>query len=262
MTADHLQERKRPAATGRDFEGASHASNLQVHGTSDRPSVAITSRDIAELLQVRHDNVKRTIDRLVDRGILAFPQTEEKATAGRPALEYVFAGELGKRDSIVVVAQLSPEFTARLVDRWRQLEAQAAGTGPMIPQSLPEALRLAADLAEQAQHQARRLEEQAPDVDFVARFVRARDSYSLREAAKVTGIPERMFLERLLHDGILFRMQGDRLMPRAEYHHRGFFQVKAGQANGKAYSQTRFTARGMEWIGKRFAAKEITHGGG
>ena len=35
---------------------------------------------------------------------------------------YVFEGEQGKRDSIVVVAQLSPEFTARLVDRWRELE--------------------------------------------------------------------------------------------------------------------------------------------
>lgn len=30
---------------------------------------------------------------------------------------------IGKRDSYVIVAQLSPEFTARLVDRWQALEA-------------------------------------------------------------------------------------------------------------------------------------------
>ena len=37
---------------------------------------------------------------------------------------YVFEGEQGKRDSIIVVAQNCPEFTARLVDRWQELEKQ------------------------------------------------------------------------------------------------------------------------------------------
>lgn len=35
-----------------------------------------------------------------------------------------FESEEGKRDSIIVVAQLSPEFTARLVDRWKELEEE------------------------------------------------------------------------------------------------------------------------------------------
>ncbi|MBK5927091.1 hypothetical protein CCR87_07015 [Rhodobaculum claviforme] len=33
---------------------------------------------------------------------------------------------LGQRDTYIVVAQLSPEFTARVVDRWQELEVQAA----------------------------------------------------------------------------------------------------------------------------------------
>ena len=33
----------------------------------------------------RHDNVKRTIETLVERGVIASPQIEEKPTAGRPA---------------------------------------------------------------------------------------------------------------------------------------------------------------------------------
>lgn len=36
---------------------------------------------------------------------------------------YVFSGEKGKRDSLVV-AQLSPEFTGAIVDRWIELEKQ------------------------------------------------------------------------------------------------------------------------------------------
>ncbi|HBC0994438.1 TPA: Rha family transcriptional regulator, partial [Escherichia coli] len=82
----------------------------------------MTSIEIAELVGKRPDNVKRTIEHLAERGVISFPQIEEKPTAGRPASYYVFEGEQGKRDSIVVVAQLSPEFTARLVDRWRELE--------------------------------------------------------------------------------------------------------------------------------------------
>ncbi|EPW1053417.1 Rha family transcriptional regulator [Escherichia coli] len=87
----------------------------------EKPSM--TSIEIAELVGKRPDNVKRTIEHLAERGVISFPQIEEKPTAGRPASYYVFEGEQGKRDSIVVVAQLSPEFTARLVDRWRELES-------------------------------------------------------------------------------------------------------------------------------------------
>lgn len=107
--------------------------------------ISMTSREISDLVDSRHDSVKRTIETLVKRGVIASPQTVEKPTAGRTAIEYLFTGEQGKRDSIVVVAQLSPEFTARLVDRWQELEAGLN----TLPQNLPDALRLAADLAEQ-----------------------------------------------------------------------------------------------------------------
>jgi phage regulator Rha-like protein len=53
---------------------------------------------------------------------------------------------VNQRDSYVIVAQLSPEFTARLVDRWQELEKQVAQ--PQVPQSFAEALRLAADTQE------------------------------------------------------------------------------------------------------------------
>ncbi|EFD2953112.1 DNA-binding protein [Escherichia coli] len=61
---------------------------------------------------------------------------------------YVFEGEQGKRDSIIVVAQLSPEFTARLVDRWRELEEQ-------VRQPLTEIEMIAAMAANAVQQQKR-----------------------------------------------------------------------------------------------------------
>ncbi|EHL0515956.1 Rha family transcriptional regulator [Escherichia coli] len=87
----------------------------------------MTSIEIAELVGSRQDSVKRTIETLAKKSVIQFPQSveiENKQSVGprRFSKAYIFEGEQGKRDSIIVVAQLSPEFTARLVDRWRELE--------------------------------------------------------------------------------------------------------------------------------------------
>ena len=93
--------------------------------SSNTPSM--TSLEIAELVGSRHDSVKRTIETLAKRGVIVLPPVgifESINNLGLPQKTklYVFSGEQGKRDSLVVVAQLSPEFTGRLVDRWQELE--------------------------------------------------------------------------------------------------------------------------------------------
>jgi phage regulator Rha-like protein len=91
-------------------------------------AVRMTSHEMAELTGKRHDNVKRTIETLVEQGVIHKPQIEDCGRINGLGLKqsmeiYVF--DLAhKRDSFVVVAQLSPEFTAALVDRWQQLEAK------------------------------------------------------------------------------------------------------------------------------------------
>lgn len=100
----------------------------------------MSSREIATLVESRHDDVKRSIERLAERGVIQLPPTAEvKNHLGQTVKEY----RVGKRDSYVIVAQLSPEFTARLVDRWQELENGA------IPKTLPDALRAYADELEQ-----------------------------------------------------------------------------------------------------------------
>lgn len=107
--------------------------------------LTMSSREIAELLGCRHDSVKRTIDTLARKNLVTFTQTVEPTRGGgKPVTLY----HVGKRDSYVIVAQLSPEFTAKLVDRWQELEAQVAAA-PKVPQTFAEALRLAAELEEQ-----------------------------------------------------------------------------------------------------------------
>ncbi len=94
-------------------------------------NVTMSSKEIAELVESRHDSVKRTIERLAERDVIIQPPMVDgiKSANGTIISEY----QISKRDSYVIVAQLSPEFTARLVDRWQELEATAK---PMSPAEL------------------------------------------------------------------------------------------------------------------------------
>lgn len=92
---------------------------------------SMTSLEISELVGSRHDKVKQSIERLADREVIVLPPLGDvpfvdESGRNRTTSAYIFTGENGKRDSIVVVAQLSPEFTGRLVDRWQALESGEA----------------------------------------------------------------------------------------------------------------------------------------
>lgn len=113
--------------------------------SSNQDQLTMGSRDIADVVESRHDSVKRTIKRLAERGAISLPPLVEVTAERSRRNETITEYQVGKRDSYVVVAQLSPEFTARLVDRWQELES---GRSHSLPQTLPEALRLAADMAE------------------------------------------------------------------------------------------------------------------
>ena len=211
--------------------------------------LTMSSREIADLVESRHDSVKRTIERLQDKGLIQLtPMVEVKNHLGQVVTEY----QLIKRDSYVVVAQLSPEFTARLVDRWQELENQQM---PQIPQTLSEALRLAADQAEQIERQNLLLEKQRPKVEFVQRYVEAGTTKSLRETAKILKVPERAMIDCLVGDGLLFRQSGN-LLPYQKYHAKGLFDVKTGTTEyGHNYTQTRVTSKGIEYIASRYASE-------
>lgn len=211
--------------------------------------LTMSSREIADLVESRHDSVKRTIERLQDKGLIQLtPMVEVKNHLGQVVTEY----QLIKRDSYVVVAQLSPEFTARLVDRWQELENQQI---PQIPQTLSEALRLAADQAEQIEKQNLLIEQQRPKVEFVQRYVEAGTTKSLRETAKILKVPERAMIDCLVGDGLLFRQSGN-LLPYQKYHAKGLFDVKTGTTeHGHNYTQTRVTSKGIEYIASRYASE-------
>ncbi|ENB5316169.1 phage antirepressor KilAC domain-containing protein [Escherichia coli] len=218
-------------------------------------AIKMTSIEIAELVGSRHDKVKQSIERLAVRGVIRNPPMvvfEKINNLGllRGVEAYVFEGEQGKRDSIIVVAQLSPEFTARLVDRWRELEGATA----KIPQTFSEALRLAADLEDQKAELEKQLALAAPKVEFADRVGEA-SGILIGNFAKVVGIgPNKLFAWMRDHK-ILIASGSRRNVPMQEYMDRGYFTVKETAVNTNHGIQisftTKITGRGQQWLTRK-----------
>ena len=87
------------------------------------PAETMSSLEIAELTNNRHDNTVRLIKSLINKDLILAPQFEERDyedTRGKKQPCYI----LDKTASILVVARQSPEFTAKIIDRWQSLEKQ------------------------------------------------------------------------------------------------------------------------------------------
>ncbi|HHF6437167.1 TPA: phage antirepressor KilAC domain-containing protein [Haemophilus influenzae] len=212
--------------------------------TKENASIlTMSSREIAEITHKEHKNVLRVIRDLIEQNLVA--QIEPlKFEYRNQWFDYY---ELNKRDTFVVVARLSPEFTAAVVDRWQALENRQKPTA-LIPQSFSEALMLAAQL------QAEK-ERNAPKVAFVDHYVEVGTSKSFRETAKILKMPERALVNRLVEDKYLYRQSGV-LLPYQSARTKDLFTVKTGTAeHGHNYTQTRVTSKGIEFIASRYASE-------
>lgn len=220
--------------------------------------LVMSSREIADLVESRHDSVKRAIERLAENGVISRPPLVDGAKSSNGIVEKVYL--VNKRDSYVVVAQLSPKFTARLVDRWQELEEQAAG-GFKIPKTRSEALRLAADLEErnealESKNLAleHKIETDRPKVEFAEAVRNLDGSCLVREFAKVLGTGQNRLYKRLRDDGFLMANNE----PYQHYIDRGWFVRIEGipftDSNGKAHPTfvTRITGKGQVGLEKRY----------
>lgn len=142
----------------------------QVIQASNVDQVTMTSAEIADLVESRHDKVKQSIERLAKRGVIQLPPMGEVQNhLGQRVSVY----SVGKRDSYVIVAQLSPEFTARLVDRWQELEQRVNDAYRLPDFNNPAAAARAwADAVEQTQKLAIENQQVRQDLEHLqAHFV-------------------------------------------------------------------------------------------
>lgn len=211
---------------------------------------AMTSLEIAGLCDKRHDHVMADIRNMLQQLNIQSPEFSGDYRDDRGRSYPLF--HLPKDLCLTLVSGYSVVLRKRIIDRWLELEN---GQQVSVPQSLPEALRLAADLAEQKQRLADELAAAAPKVEFVDRYCTASGSMSFRQVAKLLKAKEPEFRLFLIENDIMYRLSGT-LTPRHQHISAGRFEVKTGTSNttNHAFSQARFTAKGVQWVGGLWAA--------
>lgn len=97
--------------------------DLVVDGRACGDAATMSSREIARLVDARHNDVVATIERLHGKGLLrSSRKTRKERTGGRPVDVY----DLTERDTHLIVAGYSDEHRAKVIDRWIELEAKQA----------------------------------------------------------------------------------------------------------------------------------------
>jgi phage antirepressor YoqD-like protein len=186
-----------------------------------RPPLMMTSLEIAELVEVRHDSVRRSIEMIAERGGLILPQIVEVSTDAVKGPRSVRVYILNERDTMVVVAQLSPEFLGRVIDRWRWLEAQFVKAAPVaVDMNDPELLRellltytgRVIELQKDVGHLERTVQVMTPQVEALHRIALepADDApVSLRAAAKNCCVPPLWLVNWMIANKWLYRGAGE-----------------------------------------------------
>lgn len=206
------------------------------------------TREIAELLGKQHSNIKISAQRLAASGVIGTLATQEFSHNGNVYEEY----RLNKRDSLILVAQNCPEFTAQIVDRWQELESQQ---GRQIPQTYAAALLEAGRLALEVEQKNHLLAVQAPKVAFADRVAGDDKGVNIGNYARAVGLGQNVMFRALRDNRILMSGGNRHNLPFQDYIERGYFTVKEGTRTHNDETITTFTpmvtGKGQQWLTKR-----------
>ncbi|QHB31857.1 phage regulatory protein/antirepressor Ant [Yersinia canariae] len=206
--------------------------------------VTMSSREVAELTQKQHGHVCRDVEKMLEELNESADQYIHNWT--HPQNGQIYREFCLDRDHVeCLLVGYSSLLRMKVIRRLRELENKTS-----VPQTLPEALRLAADLAEEKQQLENQLSIAAPKVEFVDRYVKANGSMTFRQVAKLLNAKEHEFICFLQDNHVMYRLNGT-LTPRQPHSDLGRFEVKTGtnSVNNHAFTQARFTPKGVKWIG-------------
>jgi phage antirepressor YoqD-like protein len=192
--------------------------------------------------ELQHKHFLEKVPKVLGEGYAIFSATYVHQQNGQTYPCYKFP----KREACLMAMSYSYDLQAKVFDRMTELEQQQT---PKLPKTFSEALRLAAEQAEQIETQALQLEQQRPAVEFVERYVEARSSKAISDVAKILGAKPQAFFTWLHESGIIFKRNGSWMPYSGVEHH---FEVKTGEANGHAFTQSKFTPHGIAWISEKW----------
>ena len=225
----------------------------------------MSSREIAELCNKRHDHVCRDIDVLNQNyEQMGLPRVGEgyythSNTGNQQHRQFL----LSKEQTVDLITGYRADIRIRINRRWQELEAQI--NAPVIPQTLSQALRLAADQADLIDQQNERLALVEPKAAALDVIDSAMGSLNARDTAKSLGIQPQKFNEWCIAHNWMYRDSKDKLQMDSRRMKQGFmeqrpvtYRVKVNH-NGATFYETRattqplFTPKGLTHLAKTFA---------
>jgi len=197
----------------------------------------MTLKEITDLLDVRHDVALKKVKKMAESE--GFGMMFDLSISIGPNKQTIKTLQLNKRQSIAAASILNTTMLMKVIDRWMELEEEKQFK---IPQTLPEALQLAAD-------QAKQLEEQAPKIEVYERLADRKDCMSTTEAAKSMGVSSQKLNKWLKVNGYKFMHRDLPTVKKPEW-----FNVVDGvnEHSGKEYQQCLITPKGQIEIAKRY----------
>ena len=218
-------------------------------------ALTMSSREIAELCEKRHDNVMADCRKLAD----FYAQTYSPEKSGEFVKSATYTDstgrglpcfELNKQACLDLVTGYSLPHRHAVNRRWQELEAEKAQPKEL---SRLEILKLAME-SEQARIEAEKmLALAAPKVEFVDKYVQATGLFTFREVAKLLKANEARFREFLIDSKVMYYL-GKKLTAYKNHEDAGRFAVKTDTAkNGHDYRQTFFTPKGVHWVAGQWA---------
>lgn len=128
---------------------------------------------------------------------------------------------------------------------------------PQVPQTYAAALLEAGRLAMELEKSQQQLAIAAPKAEFVDRYMSAPETFGFRQVAKKLHMKENELREFLMDNRVMYYLSG-RLTAYANHVDAGRFEQVSGVAgNDHAYTQSKFTTKGVEWLAGEIAKSKI-----
>ena len=226
---------------------------------NDRQEQLVDARELHEKLKSKRDFSNWITYRIQKYDFVEnidFTTILLKSTGGRPRTEYILTLDTAKE-----IAMVENNEQGRKIRRYFIEVEKKARNMFEIPKTLPEALRKAAELAEQ-------LEEQKPKVLFADSVETSKNSVLINELAKILKqngyeIGQNRLFEKLRNEGYLIKQKGQNWnLPTQRAMDMGLFEIKKTVVNkpdGTPITRptTKVTGKGQIYFVNKFLKEVI-----
>lgn len=231
----------------------------------DHRERVVNARELYEFLEVStrfNDWIERRIKKYGFMAGQDFYSLLSKSTGGRPSTEYYLTIDTAKELSMVENNERGRQVRRYFIEVEKRFRKSQQGQHE-LPKTFSEALRLAADQAEQLEKMEAERKILLPKAESFDTFLSADNAQPVRLVAKALGTGPNKLFARLREEGILMDGHRDkRNLPYQQYIDAGYFRVKEtpvvmGEKTVNV-GQTLVTPKGVEWIANRLGMKRKT----